>query len=45
MMGLAPNLLIYFLAWTILGTAMASGLYDAAFSTLDGYSGKIPALP
>jgi len=33
-MGLAPSLLVYFLAWTILGTAMASGLYDAAFSTL-----------
>ncbi len=34
LMGLAPSLLVYFLAWTILGTAMASGLYDAAFSTL-----------
>lgn len=33
-MGLAPSLLVYFLAWTVLGTAMASGLYDAAFSTL-----------
>lgn len=34
LMGLAPSLLVYFLAWTVLGTAMASGLYDAAFSTL-----------
>lgn len=34
LMGLAPNLTVYFLAWTILGAGMASGLYDAAFSTL-----------
>lgn len=34
LMGVAPNLLVYFVAWTLLGTAMASGLYDAAFSTL-----------
>ncbi|MFA7669656.1 MAG: MFS transporter [Burkholderiaceae bacterium] len=40
MMGLAPNLLIYFLAWTILGTAMASGLYDAAFATLGRLFGE-----
>lgn len=34
LMGTAPNLPVYFLAWTVLGTAMAGGLYDAAFSTL-----------
>lgn len=34
LMGLAPNLSMYFFAWTVLGIAMAGGLYDAAFSTL-----------
>src|SRR5690606_26321032 len=34
LMGIAPNLPVYFFAWTVLGIAMASGLYDAAFSTL-----------
>jgi len=34
MIGLSPNLAVYFLAWTVLGIGMASGLYDAAFSTL-----------
>lgn len=34
LIGIAPNLPFYFFAWTILGLAMASGLYDAAFSTL-----------
>nr|MBF0685826.1 MFS transporter [Pseudomonas sp.] len=39
-MGMAPNLLVYFLAWTILGAGMASGLYDAAFSTLGRLFGE-----
>ncbi|MFN3580919.1 MAG: MFS transporter, partial [Pseudomonas sp.] len=34
MMGLAQNLLTYYLAWTFIGAGMAAGLYDAAFSTL-----------
>lgn len=34
LMGLAPNLVVYYLAWTVLGLGMAAGLYDAAFATL-----------
>lgn len=34
LMGVAGNLLVYYLAWTCIGAAMAAGLYDAAFSTL-----------
>lgn len=34
LMGMAGNLLVYYLAWTCIGAAMAAGLYDAAFSTL-----------
>ncbi|WP_277964077.1 MFS transporter [Pseudomonas sp. RIT-To-2] len=30
----ATNLLTYYVAWTVLGGAMAAGLYDAAFATL-----------
>ncbi|PKM31078.1 MAG: MFS transporter [Gammaproteobacteria bacterium HGW-Gammaproteobacteria-11] len=33
-MGLATHLVFYYLAWTLMGLAMAAGLYDAAFSTL-----------
>lgn len=40
LLGLAPNLAIYFLAWTVLGTGMACGLYDAAFSTLGRLFGE-----
>jgi predicted MFS family arabinose efflux permease len=40
MIGRAPNLSVYFLAWTILGMGMASGLYDAAFSTLGRLFGE-----
>lgn len=40
LLGLAPSLAIYFLAWTVLGTGMASGLYDAAFSTLGRLFGE-----
>ena len=34
LMGLASNLAVYYLAWTLIGAGMAAGLYDAAFSTL-----------
>lgn len=33
-MGLAYNIVTYYVAWTLIGFAMAAGLYDAAFSTL-----------
>ena len=33
-LGLAPNLLVYYLAWTVLGLGMSAGLYEAAFSTI-----------
>ncbi len=33
-LGLAPNLYVYYSAWAVLGVAMALGLYDAAFATL-----------
>ncbi|WP_026190743.1 MFS transporter [Methylobacterium sp. WSM2598] len=33
-LGLAPNLPVFFLGWLILGAGMAAGLYDAAFATL-----------
>lgn len=34
LMGAAQYLAVYYLAWTIIGFAMAAGLYDAAFATL-----------
>lgn len=40
MMGLAPGLWVFCLAWAIIGVAMAMGLYDAAFATLAGLYGK-----
>ncbi|MBW6401875.1 MFS transporter [Roseomonas sp. HJA6] len=40
MMGLAPGLVVFCLAWAVLGVAMAMGLYDAAFATLAGLYGK-----
>ncbi|TGD94578.1 MFS transporter [Methylobacterium nonmethylotrophicum] len=33
-LGLAPNLPVFFLGWLILGVGMGAGLYDAAFATL-----------
>lgn len=33
-LGMAQNLLMYALAWVVLGLGMGAGLYDAAFSTL-----------
>jgi MFS family permease len=32
--GLAPNLPAYLLAWVVVGVAMGTGLYDAAFAAL-----------
>lgn len=34
LIGAAQHLALYYLAWTIIGFAMAAGLYDAAFATL-----------
>lgn len=39
LIGLAPNLVVYYFAWAILGLGMAAGLYDAAFATLNRYYG------
>lgn len=33
-MGFAPDLSVYYVAWSVLGIAMALGTYDAAFATL-----------
>lgn len=33
LMGLAGNVATYYVAWTLIGVAMAAGLYDVAFST------------
>lgn len=40
LMGLASNTATYYLAWTLIGVAMAAGLYDAAFSTLGRLFGE-----
>lgn len=40
LMGLAGNTATYYLAWTLIGVAMAAGLYDAAFSTLGRLFGE-----
>ncbi|MEG1624550.1 MFS transporter [Pseudomonas sp.] len=39
-MSVATNLWLYYLAWSLLGLAMASGLYDAAFATLGTLLGE-----
>lgn len=39
-MGVAENLPTYYFAWTLIGVAMAAGLYDAAFSTLGRLLGE-----
>ena len=36
----APNLLVWYVAWSIIGIGMALGLYDAAFSTTGVLLGK-----
>lgn len=40
LMGAAQHLPVYYLAWTIIGLAMAAGLYDAAFATLGSLLGS-----
>jgi MFS family permease len=35
MLGLAHSIFVYFLAWTIVGVAMALALYEAAFATIN----------
>jgi predicted MFS family arabinose efflux permease len=39
-MGAAENLSTYYFAWSLIGIAMAAGLYDAAFSTLGRLLGE-----
>ncbi|THF55242.1 MFS transporter [Ollibium composti] len=39
-MGLAPNLPVYFLAWMLMGVGMSASLYDAGFGTLGRLYGK-----
>jgi predicted MFS family arabinose efflux permease len=39
-MGVAENLTTYYFAWSLIGIAMAGGLYDAAFSTLGRLLGE-----
>lgn len=34
LLAVAQNVVVYFLAWTVIGVGMGAGLYDAAFSTL-----------
>jgi predicted MFS family arabinose efflux permease len=38
--GMAQNLLLYFVGWTVIGVGMGAGLYDAAFATLGTIYGK-----
>lgn len=40
LMGLAPGLPLFCLAWALVGIGMAMGLYDAAFAALAGLYGK-----
>ncbi|MGE0283945.1 MAG: MFS transporter [Rhizobiaceae bacterium] len=39
-MAMAPTLLVYLLGWLIVGLGMATGLYDAAFSSLGRLYGE-----
>ncbi|MDQ1081476.1 MFS transporter [Pseudoroseomonas cervicalis] len=40
LLGLAPSLPVFMLAWVILGLAMGAGLYDPAFSSLGRLYGE-----
>ena len=40
MLASAPNLLVWYVAWSIIGIGMALGLYDAAFSATGVLLGK-----
>lgn len=39
LLGLSHHLVVYFLAWLLIGAGMGAGLYDAAFGTLGRYFG------
>lgn len=39
-LALAPSLPVFFAGWIVMGAAMASGLYDAAFATVGRFFGK-----
>jgi MFS family permease len=43
-LGMAQGPVTLFLAWGLLGVAMGSGLYEAAFTALVGYTGKARAV-
>jgi MFS family permease len=38
--GLSPNLTVWYLGWGVLGVGMAMGLYDAAFATVGTLLGR-----
>lgn len=40
LLGLAPSLPVFVVAWVVLGLAMGAGLYDPAFSTLGRLCGE-----
>lgn len=40
LLGMAPNLAVFVLAWVVLGLGMGAGLYDPAFSTLGRIYGE-----
>ncbi|MBS0561191.1 MAG: MFS transporter [Proteobacteria bacterium] len=40
LLGFAPNLPVYVLAWLVLGVGMGAGLYDPAFATLGRLFGE-----
>ena len=44
-LSMANSLWLYYLAWSLLGVAMATGLYDAAFATLGTLLGKCSMNP
>lgn len=39
LLGCAHTLVVYFLAWAVIGAGMGAGLYDAAFATLGTFYG------
>ena len=40
LIGLSPNLPVYFAGWSVLGLGMGTGLYDAAFAALGKLYGR-----
>jgi MFS family permease len=40
MLATAPNLIVWYVGWTVIGAGMACGLYDAAFATAGVLLGK-----